>query len=84
MIVCEKKKKKEQSLNIEGFLIHDIYYDIGILDLFSELKVLKEILQIEESATIDTLNYRKSLDSFPYAYITYRILLTISAIIASA
>jgi hypothetical protein len=34
-----------------------------------------EILQIEKSAQIDTLNYIKMLDFFPNASIAYRILL---------
>ena len=60
-------------LNLEGFLKHDL----DGLNLFLELKVLKEILQIEESALIDILNYIKGLNSFPNAYIAYIILLTI-------
>jgi len=43
-----------------------------------------EILQIEESAQIDTLNYIKMLDFFPNASIAYRILLTIHVTVASA
>ena len=34
-------------LKLESFLKHDVYYDIDGLDLFSELKILKEILQIK-------------------------------------
>jgi len=74
MIVFATTTKK--SLNLEGFLKHDIYYDIDA-DLFSKLKVLTEILQIEESILIDTLNYIKRLYSFPNASIPYRILFTI-------
>jgi hypothetical protein len=48
------------------------------------LKVLKEILQIEESAPIDILNYIKRLDSFPNTCIAYRILLTILVTVVSA
>ena len=51
-------------LNLESFLKYDIYYDIDDLDLFSELKVLKEILQIKEYNPIDILNYIKRLDSY--------------------
>jgi hypothetical protein len=79
MIVYKKKK----CINLEGFLKHDIYYDIDGLDLFSKLKVLIEILQIKESAPIDTLNNIKRLDSFPNASIAYRILLTIHVTAAS-
>jgi hypothetical protein len=75
---------QNKCLNLEGFLKHDIDYDLDGLDLFSELKVLKEILQIEESAPIDILNYIKRLDSFPNACIAYRILLTIPVTVASA
>jgi hypothetical protein len=71
---------QNKCLNLEGFLKHDL----DGLDLFSELKVLKEILQIEESALIDILNYIKTLDFFPNTCIAYRILLTIPVTVASA
>ena len=71
-------------LKLEFFLKHDVYYDIDGLDLFSELKVLKEILQIKDYTPIDILNYIKRLDSFPNTCITYRILLTIPVIVAYA
>ena len=46
-----KKKKKI----LESFLKHDVYYDIDGLDLFSKLRVLKEILQIKDYTPIDIL-----------------------------
>ena len=52
-------------LNLEYFLKHDVYYDIEVLDLFSELKVFKKTLQIKEYTPVDILNYIKRLDSFP-------------------
>ena len=52
-------------LKLEDFLKHDIYYDIDSLDLFSELNVLKEILQKKDYTPIDILNYIKRLGSFP-------------------
>ena len=70
-------------LKLQSFLKHDVYYDIDGLDLFSELKVFKEILQIKDYTPIDILNYIKRLDSFPNTCITYRILLTIPITIAS-
>ena len=70
-------------LKLQSFLKHDVYYDIDGLDLFSELKVFKEILQIKDYTPIDILNYIKRLDSFPNTCITYRILLTIHITIAS-
>ena len=71
-------------LKLESFLKHYVYYDIDGLDLFSELKVLKEILQIKDYTPIDILNYIKRLDSFPNTCIAYRILLTIPVTVASA
>jgi hypothetical protein len=70
---------QNKCLNLESFLKRDF----DGLDLFLELKVLKEILQIEESAPIDILNHIKRLDSFPNACIAYRILLTIPIKVAS-
>ena len=71
-------------VKLESFLKHDVYYDIGGLNLFLKLKVLKEILQIKEYTPIDILNYIKRLDSFPNTCIAYRILLTILVTVASA
>ena len=48
-------------LKLESFLKHNLYYDINGLDLFSELKVLKEILQIKENTPIYILNYIKNV-----------------------
>ena len=41
-------------------------------------------MQIDENTPINVLNYLKMLDSFPNAYIAYRILLTISVMVVSA
>jgi hypothetical protein len=70
---------QNKCLNLEGFL----KYDLDGLDLFSKLKVLKEILQIEKSVPIDILNYIKRLYSFSNVCIAYRNLLTIPIIVAS-
>ena len=71
-------------LKLESFLKHSVYYDIDCLDLFSKLKVLKEILQIKDYTPIDILNYIKILDSFPNTCIAYRILLIVPVTITSA
>ena len=76
--------KKKNCLNLECFLTHETYSDIDSLDLFSELKVLKEVLQINENSQINVLNYIKRLESFPNACIAFRILLIIPIIVASA
>ena len=41
-------------------------------------------MQIDENTPINVLNYLKMLDSFPNAYITYKILLTIHVTVVSA
>ena len=41
-------------------------------------------MQIDENTPIKVLNYLKMLDSFPNAYITYKILLTIHVTVVSA
>ncbi|KAM4108034.1 hypothetical protein ACB094_03G014700 [Castanea mollissima] len=63
---------KKNCLNIECSLTHETYSDIDGLDLYSELKILREVLQTNENSPINVLNYIK------------RILLTISVTVASA
>ena len=75
---------KKNCLNLECFLTHETYSNIDGLNLFSELKVLKEILQINENSPINALNYIKRLESSPNACIAFRILLIIPVTIASA
>ena len=75
---------KKNYLNLECFLTHETYSNIDGLDLFSKLKVLKEILQINENSSIKVLNYIKRLESFPNACIAFRILLTIPVTVTSA
>ena len=69
--------------NLEKFLRFNKYSDIDGLDLFSELNVLREVLREEISTPVEVLSYIKTLDSFPNVYIAYRILLTISATVAT-
>ncbi|XP_059277622.1 uncharacterized protein LOC132031704 [Lycium ferocissimum] len=68
---------KEYCLNLELSLTHNSYSDIDGLDLFFELKVLREIIQVEDNDLIEILNQIKRLDSFPNTYIAYRIMLTV-------
>ena len=75
--------EKKNCLNLECFLTHETYSNIDGLDLFSELKILKEVLQINENSPINVLNYIKRLESFPNACITFRILLTIHVTVAA-
>ena len=75
---------KKDCFNLECFLTHETYSDIDGLDLFLELKVLKEVLQINENSPINVLNYIKRIEFFPNACIAFRILLTIAVTVASA
>ncbi|KAK4729464.1 hypothetical protein R3W88_022452 [Solanum pinnatisectum] len=74
----------KNSLNLECSLKHNTHSNIDGLDIFSELKVLREIIKIEDNTLIEILNQIKRLDSFPNAYIAYRIMLTIPVTVASA
>ena len=53
-------------------------------NLAEVLKVLKEVLQINENSPINVLNYIKKLESFPNACIAFKILLTIPITVTSA
>ncbi|KAK4726404.1 hypothetical protein R3W88_031321 [Solanum pinnatisectum] len=75
---------KKYCLNLECPLKHNTHSDIDDLDLFSELKLLREIIKVENNTLIEILNQIKRFDSFPNAYIAYRIMLTIPVTIASA
>ena len=69
---------KEYCLNLERSLKHNNHSDIDELDLSTNLKILREIMQVENDTLIGMLNYIKRIDSFPKNFIAYRIMLTIS------
>ena len=76
---------KEKCLNLEKYLKHDNLLDLDGLYLFSELNILKDIIGLENDKPIDILNYIKGINSFPNAYIAYRIImLTIPVSVALA
>lgn len=59
----EIKELKEYSLNLE----HSLKYnnsDIDGMDLFLELKISREITQVENNSSIEILDYIRRLDSF--------------------
>ncbi|KAK4577633.1 hypothetical protein RGQ29_027944 [Quercus rubra] len=94
--IIRRKKQFDENVNDEitqsaeeSFRINYFLYIVdqaisSIENLYSELIVLKEVVQIDENTPINVLNYLKRLDSFPNAYIAYRILLTIHVTVASA
>ena len=49
-------------LNLETYLTFKEYSDVNVLDLFSELKVLKATLDIKTNTPIEILNYIKILE----------------------
>ena len=81
----EKRKKRQREELIESqkgamekFIISKKK------NLVEVLKVLKEVLQINENSPINVLNYIKRLEFFPNACIAFKILLTIPVTVASA
>ena len=74
---------KEKCLNLEKYLKHDNLLDLDDLDLFLELNILKTNLGLGKDKPIRILNYIKGINFLPNAYITYRIMLTISILVAS-
>ena len=57
--------------------------DIDGIDLFYELKILKDIIITEIRTPLAILNFIQKVKSFQNAWITYRILLTIPVTVAS-
>ena len=55
-------------VNFEGFLKPDIFFDLHGIDLFSDLKVLKEILPKEKKTATNILNFIKELNCSKYIY----------------
>jgi hypothetical protein len=51
-------------LVLENSLKYDIYSDINGLDVLSELKMLKEILQTKTSSALEILDYIIKLNFF--------------------
>ncbi|KAI8541987.1 hypothetical protein RHMOL_Rhmol08G0104100 [Rhododendron molle] len=70
--------------NLETCLRHGEHSDIDGRNLFSELKVMKDVCSKETRKPIEVLNYLKLMgDCFPNAWTAYRILLTIPVTVAS-
>jgi NADH:ubiquinone oxidoreductase subunit K len=63
---------------------HDNSSYVDVDDLFSELKVIQFTLSTEIMSTIDILKFIKDTDYYPNVSITYRVLLTMHVIVASA
>ena len=63
---------QEKCLCLESALTYKNSINIDGLDLFSELKVLREVIQTEENKNtlLNILNYIKKLESFPNAWIS--------------
>jgi len=72
---------KEKYINLEKSLKHDNLLDIDLFDLFSELNILREIIYLKNDKSINILNYIKRINYFSNAYISYRIMLTISILV---
>ena len=53
---------KKYYVNLEGFLKPDNFFDLNGIDLFSDLKVLQEILPKEKKTATNILNFIKKLN----------------------
>lgn len=58
---------------LEFFLKHDMFSDICGLYLFSEIKVLREVLPTEIKSPLEVLDFlkQKKIIFFPNAWISY-------------
>lgn len=65
----EIESLKEYFLNLECSFKYNDNSDTDELDLFSELKVLRQIIHVENSTQIDILNYIVRPNSFPNAIV---------------
>ncbi|XP_022880585.1 zinc finger MYM-type protein 1-like [Olea europaea var. sylvestris] len=69
---------KCRCINLENYLKHNIVSDIDGMELFSELKILREAISTKMNGAADVLNYIKRMNScFANVWVAYRILLTI-------
>jgi hypothetical protein len=79
-----KDNLKMQCVDLHIALSDGDSHDINGLDLFSELRVLREIILEGTDAAFQGLQYLKSPDtSFPNTETAYRILLTVPVTAAS-
>jgi hypothetical protein len=53
---------KKYYVNLEGFLKPDNFFNLDGIDLFSDLKVLQEILPKEKKIATNILNFIKELN----------------------
>ena len=59
---------KKYYVNLEGFLKLDNFFDLDDIDLFSDLKVLQEILPKEKKTMTIILNFIKELNCSKFMY----------------
>ncbi|XP_022871000.1 zinc finger MYM-type protein 1-like [Olea europaea var. sylvestris] len=75
---------KCRCINLENYLKHNTVSDIEGMELFSDLKVLREVIFTEINGAAAVLNYIKRMNCcFANAWVAYRILLTIPVTVAS-
>ncbi|KAL7618807.1 uncharacterized protein LOC111896889 [Lactuca sativa] len=80
----EDKDLKLYCHRLEKALKFEERSNIDAEELYTELKLFETLETNEFSNSIDVLKFLKELDYFPNASITYRILLTIPVMVASA
>lgn len=81
----EKDKLQKKCKDLEVILSFEEQRDISGDELFTELKVLRELLPVEVETAAGVLRFMNRIQNpFPNAFIAYRILLTIPVTVASA
>lgn len=83
----DDEKLKDCCMKLEGYLKHDMRYDIVGAELFNELLVLRMVVPDEITKAIDVLNYISSSSrqiNYPNAWISYRIVVTIPVTVVEA
>ncbi|XP_022893928.1 zinc finger MYM-type protein 1-like [Olea europaea var. sylvestris] len=72
-------------IKLENYLKHNTISDIDGIELFFELKVLREAISANIFGAIDVLDYIKKMNCcYANAWIAYRVSLTIPVTVASA
>lgn len=74
---------KLSCINLETYLKQGNSYDLEGKILYEELKFIREILTVESKSNFMIFSSLKTFNCFPNAWITYGIILTIPASVAS-
>ncbi len=84
LCVMTDEEMKDHCMKLSLALSDGLKHDIDGCDLFSELKVMREMIPQKTNTALEALQFLKSVEgTFPNAEVAYRILLTIPVTVAS-